>query len=453
MAEDLGLISDETVLGGRYRLRSRLGHGGMAVVWLGFDERLQRPIAVKILSDTLAGDGVYLQRFRREARVAAGLQHPNLVPIYDFGAGSRPYLVMEYVDGGDLGARLRTADAPEPEPLAEQLLGALRHIHAAGVIHRDIKPNNVLVDHYGEARLTDFGIAQPADAASLTMTGQVIGTETYLAPEVLAGEPATVRSDLYALGVVLSQAAQDGAGAGLWALIERLRSDDPGARPRDAGQALAVLERGPAGGPVTQPFEIDAAEPATAEFAARPFEPTVGSGARRPNRWWPVAAIAAVVAAVAAVAIASGGGDGAKSTPANADETPKAHKPPPETTSTATTPSTPTTTTETAAPAPLQPAEGDGVALNNQGYSMIGDGDYAGAIPVLQQAVDALEGSGDELTYNYALFNLAHAMRLAGRPQEAIPLLEQRLGYPDQTGTVQAELDAARQAAGRGGDE
>ena len=131
----------------------------------------------------------------------------------------------------------------------------MRHIHAAGVIHRDIKPNNVLIDAYGEARLTDFGIAQPADGTSLTRTGQVIGTETYLAPEVLAGDPASVRSDLYALGVVLAQAAHGGADANLWALIERLRDDDPRARPRDATEALAELDTRPMG-QMTQPFDV-----------------------------------------------------------------------------------------------------------------------------------------------------------------------------------------------------
>jgi serine/threonine-protein kinase len=440
-------IAPDAVLGGRYRLRRRLGYGGMAVVWLGFDERLQRPIAVKVLSDTLAGDGVYLQRFRREARVAAGLQHPNLVPIYDFGAGSRPYLVMEYVEGGDLGARLGTDDAPEPEPLAEQLLGALRHIHRAGVIHRDIKPNNVLVDRYGDARLTDFGIAQPVDAASLTRTGQVIGTETYLAPEVLAGEPATVRSDLYALGVVLSLAAErEGAGADLWSLIEILREDDPAARPHDASAALEALDGG-AIRPTTQPFEVE------------PFEPTIAmagtpaSAGRR--RWWPVAAIAGVALALAAIVFASSGGDdrGSASGKANA----KADQPPPQNTTTETTTTTATTTTEAAAPPPAAPAAPnaggtDGAALNDQGYSMIGQGDYDAAIPVLQRAVEALKGSGDEVTYNYALFNLAHALRLAGRPQEAIPLLEERLRFPDQASTVRGELQAAQQAAG-GPDE
>jgi hypothetical protein len=438
------VIEPNATLGGRYRLERRLGHGGMAMVWLGFDDRLERPVAVKILSDTLAGDSTYLERFRREARVAAGLQHPNLVPIYDFNAGDRPYLVMEYVEGGDLGERLRAGNAPEPEALAEQLLAALRHIHAAGVIHRDIKPNNVLVDSYGEARLTDFGIAQPRDAAQLTQTGQVIGTETYLAPEVLAGEPATVRSDLYALGVVLARAAEcDGAGADLWALIEQLRDDDPNARPLDAREALESLD-GEQAGEATQPFAIPPIPP--------PDPPRTGGR----MRWWPLAAIAGVLAAIAAVAIASSGGsDPAASASKRAERQPSAE------TSTTTATETSTATTTAAAPVapPAQPDappatggvdSGDGASLNDQGFAMLNDGDPAGAVPVLKRAVDALESSGDEQTYNYALYNLAHALRLSGRPDEAIPLLEQRLSYPDQTETVQAELAAAQQAAGSG---
>jgi tetratricopeptide (TPR) repeat protein len=458
-------MAPDTLLGGRYRLRRRLGHGGMAMVWLGFDERLERPVAVKVLSDTLAGDVTYLERFRREAHVAAALQHPNLVPIYDFDAGGRPYLVMEFVDGGDLGARLREGNPPEPEPLAEQLLGALRHIHAAGVVHRDIKPNNVLIDSYGEARLTDFGIAQPLDAISLTKTGQVIGTETYLAPEVLAGEPATARSDLYALGVVLRKVAEEvGAGAGAWELIEALSERDPLARPADAREALELLqtEAPQAAIEPTQPFDLPPAEPVTAEYDAREFEPAAAAGTGPRRRWWPVALIAGVLAAVAAVAIASSGGGGGPSaakTHAKADK----HKPAAQETSTPTETTTSiSTTTQASAPVPPAPVAGDdggaappdetpsadGVALNDQGYHMLNAGDAAGAVPVLQKAVTALRDSGDEQTYNYALFNLAHALRLAGRPDEAIPLLEQRLKYPDQTETVQKELDAAKAAAG-----
>ncbi len=457
--QDPSVIAPDVVLGGRYRLRNRIGHGGMAMVWLGFDERLERPVAVKILSDTLAGDGVYLQRFRREAQVAAGLQHPNLVPIYDFDAGTRPYLVMEYVDGGDLGARLRSGDAPQPEPLAEQLLGALRHIHAAGVLHRDIKPHNVLVDSYGEARLTDFGIAQPVDAASLTHTGQVIGTETYLAPEVLRGEPATVRSDLYALGVVLGQAAEiEGADANLWALIEDLRAEDPHARPLDAGAALAALDTAPIG-LATQPFDIEPPDdPPTAEFPTpmASFDPEPPAGRSTRFRWWPVAALAGVLLAIGAVAIASSVGDEdpTASRQVSAADSDKPEKPPPDETVTETT--TATTTTEAEAPAPAPEPEpappsggtnADGGALNDEGFALIEAGDPERAVPILQQAVDALESSGDEQTYNYALFNLAHALRLSGRPDEAIPLLEQRLQYPDQRETVAAELELARDNA------
>ena len=119
--------------GERYVLERRLGHGGMSVVWLATDERLGRPVAIKVLSDTLTADAEYLDRFRREAQVAAGLQHPNLVSVYDFDAGARPYLVMEYIEGGDLAGRgSSAATAPSAERLARELLAALAHIHARG---------------------------------------------------------------------------------------------------------------------------------------------------------------------------------------------------------------------------------------------------------------------------------------------------------------------------------
>ncbi|MGH2985282.1 MAG: serine/threonine-protein kinase, partial [Solirubrobacterales bacterium] len=242
------LLASGRRLGERYRLERPLGHGGMAAVWLATDERLDRQVAVKVLSDTLAHDDEYLDRFQREAHVAAGLQHPHLVSIYDFDAGDRPFLVMEYIPGGDLAQRVEAGDVPDAESLARELLSALRHIHAAGVLHRDIKPQNVLIDAAGHARLTDFGIAQPRDATALTKTGHVIGTEAYLAPEVKQGAPASEQADLFALGVVLADASREGAAAGLWELTDRLRDPDPDLRPHSAAAALATLERrkGPA---------------------------------------------------------------------------------------------------------------------------------------------------------------------------------------------------------------
>jgi hypothetical protein len=242
------MSSDETpgsgtVLDGRYRLLRRLGSGGMAVVWVARDERLGRDVAVKILSDLLAGDADYRRRFEREARVAARLNHPGLVTIHDFSAESeRPYLVMELVRGDTLGERIdagRTAEL-DGVALARALLGALAHIHAAGVVHRDVKPANVLIGADARARLTDFGIARPAEATALTQTGQVIGTRSYMAPELQRGEPATPRSDLYALGVTLRECG-GGREPVLASLIDRLCASDPADRPGSADQALASL--------------------------------------------------------------------------------------------------------------------------------------------------------------------------------------------------------------------
>ena len=459
-------------LGGRYRLERRLGHGGMAVVWLATDERLDREVAVKVLSDTFTSERNYLGRFAREARVAAGLQHPNLVSVFDYDAGERPYLVMEYVEGGDLAARLESGEAPAAEQLAEQLLSALRHIHAAGVLHRDIKPQNVLIDGYGHARLTDFGIAMPVDATALTTTGEVIGTKSYLAPEVLRGRPATERSDLFALGVVLADAAREGADAGFWRFTDRLRDPDPDARPDSAETALAELVADrptpPAGEP-TQPYAIETEPVATATTGRAPFEPTptaAGSSPRR-NRILALGAIAAIAVAGLAFALAGGsdgggggeraasgngaeaeaspsgsgggngggGGSGGGSTTETVDEEPVAEEPPVE--------EPPATET------PVADTGSDPAALNDQGFALLGDQQYEEAVPVLEQAVDGLRGSGDDATYNYALYNLAGAYLGAGRPADAIPLLEERLGYDDgQLDEVQATLDRAYAEAG-----
>ena len=233
---------------GRYTLERRLGVGGMAAVWLARDERLARPVAVKALSDLLATDAVYVQRFRREARVAAGLSHPGLVRVFDFGDEPRPYLVMEYVAGGTLAERLREGGEVDCAALVRQLLGALAHVHAARIVHRDVKPGNILVGADGEPRLTDFGIAQPEDATRLTRTGGVMGTVRYLAPEVMQGAPATPLSDLYSLGMVLRDCLGEGGGA-LAELAGRLTADDPGERPPSAEAALALMDGAP---PVTE---------------------------------------------------------------------------------------------------------------------------------------------------------------------------------------------------------
>jgi eukaryotic-like serine/threonine-protein kinase len=261
----------------RYRLARRLGAGGMASVWLARDERLHRDVAVKVLSDVLAGDEDYIARFEREARVAAGLNHANLVTIFDFAlAEGRPYLVMELVSGGTVADRIRDRGftAAEVERLAEEMLTALEHIHAAGVIHRDLKPANVLIDDHGRFLLTDFGIAKPSDATALTQTGHAIGTLKYMAPEVSAGRPATARSDLYSLGVLLRDCGGESVPS-LAPLLAALDREDPADRPasaRDAaalvGQAAAPTRRLPVTTSRRRPFVIGAGVLATVAAVA-----------------------------------------------------------------------------------------------------------------------------------------------------------------------------------------
>ena len=159
-------------------------------MWLARDDRLKRLVAVKLVADTLAGDDHWMRRFPREARAAAGVAHQGVVSVFDYGVeDGRPFLVMEYVAGGNVAERLKD---PAAQPLdaaavSYELLDALQAVHAAGIVHRDVKPANVLLDEHDHVRLTDFGIAQHVDATALTQTGMVVGTLRYLAPEVEIG--------------------------------------------------------------------------------------------------------------------------------------------------------------------------------------------------------------------------------------------------------------------------
>ena len=223
----------------------------MATVWLAEDEQLDRSVAVKFLSDTLASDPDYVARFAREARIAARVAHRNLVDIYDVDAeADRPYLVMEHVAGGTLDGLVARGDQPPAHELAHDLLSAVRAIHEAGIVHRDIKPENVLVGTDGRVRLTDFGIARGPDATKLTRTGEVIGTIRYLAPEIREGAAATAGSDLFALGVTLRESIGGAAPRELIALVTRLSEPDPRARFSSAAEALGALGR--AGSAVTE---------------------------------------------------------------------------------------------------------------------------------------------------------------------------------------------------------
>jgi tetratricopeptide (TPR) repeat protein len=423
------MIAKGARLKDRYRLERLLGRGGMASVWLAGDEVLDRPVAIKVLSDTIASDPEFLARFRREARVAASLSHPNLIGVYDYAEGEeRPYLVMEYVPGENLAERLAADAATDCEGLARQLLGALDHIHAAGIVHRDVKPQNVLIDADGSAKLIDFGIALPRDATSLTSTGNLLGTARYIAPEVMSGQPATERSDLYSCGVVLRDCLGDDAPDHLRALVERMAATEPGRRPASAREALARLSRG-------------------ASVRAEPTERFVVEPRAAPRRRGRVAAVAALLAAVAAATLLvvaddspEQGGRGAERTVATSDrEEGKA------------TNNREAEESPAPAPAPTATATGTdpalGSSLNEEGFELIQAGLYEEAVPVLEEAVRAFPPGTTDVDYAYALYNLGNALRLSGRPEDAIPVLEQRLQIPNQTEVVERELAAARREA------
>jgi beta-lactam-binding protein with PASTA domain/predicted Ser/Thr protein kinase len=192
----------------RYRLDRKIGSGGMADVWLAEDTELDRNVAIKILHDRFAQDKEFVQRFQREAQSAAGLQHPNVVGIFDRGAFKDTYFIaMEYVDGPSLKDLVKggmgTKDAID---FTRQILNAARFAHRKGIIHRDLKPQNVLIDDEGRARVADFGIARGGENSDITATGSVMGTAQYLSPEQAQGKPTTPRSDIYSIGVILYEA-------------------------------------------------------------------------------------------------------------------------------------------------------------------------------------------------------------------------------------------------------
>jgi serine/threonine-protein kinase len=200
-------MSVQTLAAGRYRVERTLGQGGMAAVYLAHDSELDRAVAIKILAEHLSSDEAFRQRFVREARMAAGLSHPNIVHVYDQGdEDGRPFIVMECVDGHTLGEELKRTGALPPArvvDLALQICGGLEHAHASGLVHRDIKPGNLLLSEDGTVKIADFGIARAAEATKLTKIGSILGTAAYLAPEQAAGEPVTAAADIYSLGCVL----------------------------------------------------------------------------------------------------------------------------------------------------------------------------------------------------------------------------------------------------------
>ncbi|MFJ8540905.1 protein kinase [Streptomyces sp. NPDC093586] len=299
------------VIAGRYRLHERLGAGGMGIVWRATDQLLGRQVAVKALprDETLSAAEARRRRERtlREARAVAQLRHPHVIVVHDVVEDDeRAYMVMEFVDGGSLADRVLAhgpVDAPEAARIGVALLGALRTAHEAGILHRDVKPSNVLVAEDGRVVLTDFGVAQVAGATTLTETGSFVGSPEYTAPERMSGAKAGPQSDLWSLGVLLcavlsgvSPFHRDSLGGILHAVVwEEIRP------PAQAAPILPVvrglLERDPE-------RRLDAAE---AERMLRAFLATGRTPApHRPGR--PRYSTRGVLLAVLLVAVAAGAG-------------------------------------------------------------------------------------------------------------------------------------------------
>src|SRR5271163_3988868 len=198
-------------IAGRYRLEGRLGYGGMSTVHRALDTRLERQVAVKLLAEHLADDPTFVSRFQREAQAAARLIHPNIVQVFDSGLDEQAgqhYIVMEYIEGQSCAEILRDDGWMEVDDVlsvVEQACSGLDYAHRHGVIHRDVKPGNLLRSREGLIKLADFGIAKATEQSSITQVGSVLGTAAYLAPEQARGEEAGAQADLYALGVVIYQ--------------------------------------------------------------------------------------------------------------------------------------------------------------------------------------------------------------------------------------------------------
>src|SRR2546421_3745647 len=306
-------------LAGRYRLESEIGAGGMTGVWQAVDEVLERPVAVKILHRHLLSNQVFCDRFRKEALAAGALIHPNIVSVYDTGQHDEaPYVVMEYVAGGSLASRLGQGPLPAAEvsAIGAEVCAALAYAHRVGVIHRDLKPDNILISESGQVKVTDFAVAGAALGGDLTATGALLGTLSFLAPEVLEGGEPDPAADLYALGVVLFKALTGrsprvagmdlGAGAGkdrpqpahprdfrpevprdLDAAVARALSPSPEERFADAAE-LGRLLRSVAQARPTRTALPPAAPPPTPTHLRSPVPPTPGdmtSFVRSEGRW------------------------------------------------------------------------------------------------------------------------------------------------------------------------
>jgi serine/threonine protein kinase len=490
----------------RYKVIRHIANGGMAGVWEAHDELLDRAVAVKVLAQHLSEDDRARARFEREARAAAGLSsHPNVVTIYDVGEHEgRAFIVMELMRGGSVadverkGARIEHQRALRW--LGEAASG-LDAAHAAGIVHRDVKPANLLLDDRDRLGIGDFGIARLAWEEQVTQTGQVLGTAAYISPEQAMGEAATAASDRYALAVVAFElltgekpfqaehfAAQARAqieddpprvseldpelSERVDDVIDRGMAKDPGDRWSTAEEFVERLGESLTPPPRRKPVP---ATTATRPLASRDRTPPPSRPARpvaaaeRPGSSGPgtgvlLAALAAALLVVVLGFLLLKGNGGDKGNQASKTNTPtatatpkKKETPSPTPTATATKTETPAPTpsaTKTPKPKPSPPATGGSASqLQVDAYNLNNAGKYDAALPVAQQAVlKGCQGDAKVSPCGYALYELGRAQLGSGDAAGAVATLNQRLQrYPDdQRPTVEKLLKKAQKAAEKG---
>ena len=477
----------------RYAPVRFLASGGMGSVWCAEDRVLGRRVAIKVLSPSFARDQAAVRRFKRESRAAGRLSgHPNIVTTYDIGETApsdgtpgRAFIVMEYLAGGTLAEALR-ADAVTPQDTIRwlaQAAAALDYAHGQGVLHRDIKLANLLLDHDRVVHVADFGIARLASEDTLTGADQVLGTAAYLAPERALGHGATAASDRYSLAVAAFEllVGRRPFIADNFTAVARQHVDDeppPASRLNPAlPPALdAVLSRGMAKRPEDRwPTALafaNAVEAALGETApARPrvarVSPPPWHDTRQVKPRGRIAAIGALAAAALGVGLALGANHHSAPKPPNgprlsaraparkpapatvhaqlpAQPRPRPKpRPKPKPISQPSPPANPVQAAPAAATTPPPTAD----TLEARGHALMLAGTYAAAIPILRQALqDASPGSD---TYAYALYDLGRSLRLEGDVRAAVPVLAQRLKIPIATGIVRSELQSALRTLGQ----
>ena len=436
----------------RYRGPERIGHGGMGDIYRATDETLGRDVAIKLLAERYADDVAIRGRFTREALAAARLSgEPNTVTIFDVGEwNDRPFIVMEYLSGGSLEDRLREYGAEEPGQVVRWLAQAARALDAAhtqGVIHRDVKPGNLLLDGDGNVHVADFGIATAAGLDSLTQTGTIIGTAGYLSPEQAQGQRATPASDVYALGIVAfelltgerpfqNESTTAEAAAHVHAPIPSVSALDPTLPRALDGVFERVLAKDPddryeSGGAFVRALDRALEQP-TALLPEQTPPPVARPRRRVPLLPLAVAALlllgatGAVLAALLPddddgqarattfVTTVREEGTTLRETVTTTTEAPPPPQPQPQ--------PTPPPVAQTPPPPPA-PTGTSGAALNDAGFAKMQAGDYAGALPLLEQAVAKLSGSGGN-TEAFALYNLAFTRFRLGNCDGVLAMLD-----------------------------